>query len=43
MASGMRFYKIILQEFYQVALRTNLYSDLEGLQKDLDEWLDYYK
>jgi len=37
-----RFHKTILQEFYQVALRKNLYSDLPTLQKDLDEWLDYY-
>lgn len=37
-----RFHKTILQEFYQVALRKNLYSDLAALQKDLDEWLDYY-
>jgi len=37
-----RFHKTILQEFYQVALRKNLYNDLATLQKDLDEWLDYY-
>lgn len=37
-----RFHKTILQEFYQVALRKNLYQDLAMLQKDLDEWLDYY-
>lgn len=37
-----RFHKTILQEFYQVALRKNLYNDLAALQKDLDEWLDYY-
>lgn len=37
-----RFHKTILQEFYQVALRKNLYQDLAALQKDLDEWLDYY-
>jgi transposase InsO family protein len=37
-----RFHKTILQEFYQVTLRKNLYNDLESLQKDLDEWLDYY-
>jgi len=37
-----RFHKTILQEFYQVALRKNLYNELAALQKDLDEWLDYY-
>ncbi len=37
-----RFHKTILQEFYQVVLRKNLYSDIESLQKDLDEWLKYY-
>jgi len=37
-----RFHKTILQEFYQVALRKNLYNELATLQKDLDEWLDYY-
>lgn len=37
-----RFHKTILQEFYQVTLRKNIYEDLASLQKDLDEWLDYY-
>ncbi len=37
-----RFHKTILQEFYQVALRKTLYTDLTSLQKDLDEWIDYY-
>jgi transposase InsO family protein len=37
-----RFHKTILQEFYQVTLRKNLYNDVGSLQKDLDEWLDYY-
>lgn len=37
-----RFHKTILQEFYQVVLRKNLYQDLAALQKDLDEWLGYY-
>ncbi|MGZ8160357.1 MAG: IS481 family transposase, partial [Methylobacter sp.] len=32
----------ILQEFYQVALRKNLYNELAALQKDLDDWLGYY-
>lgn len=37
-----RFHKTILQEFYQPALRRKIYSTLEELQSDLDEWLDYY-
>ena len=37
-----RFHKTILQEFYQVTFRKKLYSDLDDLQKDLDEWLVYY-
>ncbi|MCF2906938.1 IS481 family transposase [Pseudoalteromonas sp. DL2-H2.2] len=37
-----RFHKTILQEFYQVTFRKKLYSSLEELQKDLDEWMNYY-
>jgi transposase InsO family protein len=37
-----RFHRTILQEFYQVSLRKKIYRDMESLQKDLDEWLDYY-
>lgn len=37
-----RFHKTILQEFYQVTFRKKLYSDLESLQNDLDEWLIFY-
>jgi hypothetical protein len=37
-----RFHKTILQEFYQVTLRKNIYTDLASLQVDLDEWLAYY-
>lgn len=37
-----RFHKTILQEFYQVTFRKKIYGDLKELQKDLDEWLDYY-
>lgn len=37
-----RFHKTILQEFYQVTFRKKLYSNIEQLQKDLDEWIDYY-
>ncbi|MES9885198.1 MAG: IS481 family transposase [Candidatus Sedimenticola sp. PURPLELP] len=37
-----RFHKTILQEFYQPALRRKIYTTLEELQVDLDEWLDVY-
>lgn len=37
-----RFHKTILQEFYQVAFRKKVYTDLATLQADLDEWLMYY-
>lgn len=37
-----RFHKTILQEFYQVTFRKKLYSTLDELQKDLDDWLQYY-
>lgn len=37
-----RFHKTILQEFYQPSLRRKVYSSLEELQQDLDEWLEYY-
>lgn len=37
-----RFHKTILQEFYQVAFRKRIYTDLAQLQADLDEWLVYY-
>ena len=37
-----RFHKTILQEFYQVTFRKKLYGNIEDLQSDLDEWLEYY-
>ena len=37
-----RFHKTILNEFYQVTLRKKIYNDIQSLQDDLDEWLNYY-
>jgi hypothetical protein len=37
-----RFHKTILQEFYQVTFRKNLYETVEQLQTDLDQWLHHY-
>ena len=37
-----RFHKTILQEFYQITFRKKIYSDIETLQKDLDEWIYFY-
>ncbi len=37
-----RFHKTILQEFYQPALRRKLYTTIDELQADLDEWLIHY-
>lgn len=37
-----RFHKTILQEFYQITFRKNIYTDLDSLQKELDNWIAYY-
>jgi transposase InsO family protein len=37
-----RFHRTVLQEFYQVTFRKKIYTDLEMLQADLDQWLRYY-
>ena len=37
-----RFHKTVLQEFYQITFRKKIYSTLEELQTDLDDWLFYY-
>lgn len=37
-----RFHKTILDEFYRVVFRKKLYTSLEEIQKDLDEWLGEY-
>jgi transposase InsO family protein len=36
------FHKTVLNEFYKVAFRKKIYSSLEELQKDLDEWVEGY-
>jgi transposase InsO family protein len=37
-----RFHKTVLDEFYSVAFRKKVYTTLEELQTDLNEWLRYY-
>lgn len=37
-----RFHKTILNEFYQVTFRKKIYTGLDDLQKDLDDWLMFY-
>jgi transposase InsO family protein len=37
-----RFHRTALDEFFRTAFRTKFYDSVEALQKDLDEWLDYY-
>lgn len=37
-----RFHRTMQEEFYQVATRKKLYTSLEELQSDLDEWLEWY-
>lgn len=37
-----RFHKTILNEFYQVTFRKKIYTRLDELQKDLDDWLMFY-
>lgn len=37
-----RFHKTVLQEFYQIAFRKNLYKTVEELQTDLDKWTNWY-
>jgi transposase InsO family protein len=37
-----RFHKTVLQEFYQITFRKKIYTDIEELQKDLDDWSEYY-
>jgi len=37
-----RLHRTMQEEFYAVAFRKKLYDNLELLQADLDQWLDYY-
>lgn len=37
-----RFHRTIQEEFYSVAFRKKLYTSIEEMQTDLDEWLLYY-
>lgn len=37
---GERFHQTVLNEFYRIAFRKKIYSDLEMLQQDLDEFMD---
>lgn len=37
-----RYHQTIQEEFYAVAFRKKLYSSLQELQLDLDEWMDFY-
>ena len=37
-----RFHRTIQEEFYAVTFRKKMYHNIEELQKDLDEWLQYY-
>src|SRR3990167_1003045 len=37
-----RFHKTILNEFYQITFRKKIYTTIDELQKDLDDWLHYY-
>jgi len=37
-----RFHRTILDEFYRITFRKNLYETMDQLQKELDIWLEYY-
>jgi len=37
-----RFHRTIQEEFYAIAFRKKIYTSLESLQQDLDEWINYY-
>jgi len=37
-----RFHRTIKEEFYDIAFRKKIYSTLDDLQVDLDQWMTYY-
>jgi len=37
-----RFHKSILQEIYQIAFCKKLYENIETLQNNLDDWINYH-
>jgi len=37
-----RFHRTMQDEFYSIAFRKKLYHSLEEIQKDVDEWIEYY-
>lgn len=37
-----RFHRTMLEEFYRVAFRKTLYTSIEQLQNDVDDWIDSY-
>ena len=37
-----RFHRTILEEFYQSAFRKKIYTSIEDLQRDLDNYMEYY-
>ena len=37
-----RFHRTIKEEFYDIAFRKKIYSTLDDLQADLDQWMTYY-
>ncbi len=37
-----RLHRTMQEEFYAVAFRKKLYENLQDLQRDLDEWMNYY-
>ncbi len=37
-----RFHKTILDEFYRITFRKKIYTTIQELQKDLDQWLEEY-
>ncbi|MFY0256490.1 integrase core domain-containing protein, partial [Chitinophaga sp. 30R24] len=37
-----RFHRTIQEEFYTIAFRKKIYTSLESMQSDLDDWMNYY-